>query len=335
MPLHPDFDPAALEQVLGGPVELCPVAGGQSNPTWFVTQGSRELVLRKKPDGATLSSAHAVDREYRVMKALAGSGVPVPEMVLFEEDPAVLGTPYYLMERLSGSVSESSALPDLVPDRRRALYHDAARVLARLHRLDWRAVGLEGFGKTEGYYARQVVRWGRQWEATRVQSDRLIEELATWFAGNVPEESPAAVVHGDYRIGNLIYETGTGRIAGVLDWELSTLGDPMADLAHWMMFYRLAPDQLGGLAGLDLDALGIPGPSEFLDRYRAEGGSQGDFNPFHRAFAFYRMAVIFEGITARAKSGQASGADALEVGALAPVCARLAAEILSKDTNGF
>jgi len=335
MSVCPDFDPAALEKVLGGPVDICPVSGGQSNPTWFVTQGRRALVLRKKPSGVTLSSAHAVDREYRVMKALAGSEVPVPAMVLFEDDPAVLGTPFFIMERLCGSVADSSALPKLTPAGRRRLYRDAARILARLHQLDWKAVGLEGFGKPTNYYARQVVRWGSQWEASRKHGDMLVDELAAWFAANVPEDNATSVVHGDYRIGNLMFETGTGRIVGVLDWELSTLGDPMADLAHWMMFYRLAPDQLGGVAGLDLAALGIPGPAEFLDGYRAEGGSQSVFTPFHRAFAFYRMAVIFEGITARAKAGQAASADALKVGALAPVCAQLAAEILSKDANGF
>lgn len=331
----PDFDPAALETVLGGPVEICPVSGGQSNPTWFVRQGERRLVLRKKPSGTTLSSAHAVDREYRIMKALAGSGVPVPEMVLFEDDPAVLGTPFFIMERLEGEVADSSALPDLAQDSRRALYLDAARVLARLHRLDWKGAGLAGFGKTTGYYARQVIRWGKQWEASRTRADGLVDALAAWFAANVPPENATTIVHGDYRIGNLIHNPASGRITGVLDWELSTLGDPMADLGHWMMFYRLAPDQLGGIAGLDLDARGIPGPAEFLDRYRAEGGAQSDFTPFHQAFAFYRMAIIFEGITARAKAGQAASADALKVGALAPVCARLAEDILSKDASGF
>lgn len=335
MAIEPDFDPAALEKVLGGPIEICPVSGGQSNPTWFVTQGNRELVLRKKPSGETLSSAHAVDREYRIMKALANSEVPVPTMVMYEDDPTVLGTPFFIMQRLHGSVSESSALPALAPTGRHALYEDAARVLARLHRLDWRAAGLEGFGKASGYYQRQVVRWGKQWEASRTRGDSLIDDLMAWFADNVPEENTTTIVHGDYRIGNLMYDPGVGRIVGVLDWELSTLGDPMADLAHWMMFYQLGPDQLGGVAGLDLDALGIPGPSEFLDCYRAQGGAQGDFTPFHRAFAFYRMAIIFEGITARAKAGQAASADALKVGALAPVCARLAENILSKDANGL
>ena len=333
MNVAPDFDPARLEAVLGGPVALRPVASGQSNPTWFVDHAGRRLVLRKKPRGANLSSAHAVEREYRVMAALEGTGVPVPRMVMLEEDAEVLGTPFYLMERLDGVVSEDSALPQFSADSRRAVYNDAARVLARLHAVDWDAVGLGTFGKSSDYYARQVKRWAHQWEATRTRDDRLIDALSDWFSNNVPADSKTTVVHGDYRIGNLMLDPASSRVVGVLDWELSTLGDPLADLAHWSMFTVLGPEQLGGVAGLDLGALGIPGSRQFLDIYRAAGGVEAELTPFHRAFALYRMSVIFEGIKSRAETGQAASADAAEIGALAPVCARLADEILSGDAQ--
>lgn len=331
MAIVPDFDPDRLRDVLGGPVTLSPVASGQSNPTWFVDQADRRLVLRKKPLGATLASAHAIEREYKVMNALAGSGVPVPRMILLDEGSEQLGTPFYLMERLDGCVSEDSALQGLEPPQRTAIYDDTARVLARLHGVDWAATGLSDFGRHEDYYARQVRRWSRQWEASKTRDDAEIDALSEWFAANTPKDSTITIVHGDYRIGNLMYASDGTRLVGVLDWELSTLGDPLSDLAHALMFWSLDPDQLGGIAGLPLADLGLPSPQAFLETYRAAGGVDFELTPFHRAFAFYRMSVIFEGITARARAGQAASADALQVGALAPVCARLASGILSSD----
>lgn len=331
MTVKPDFDPAMLERLLGGPVTLAPVTSGQSNPTWFVTQGARRLVLRKKPKGATLDSAHAVDREYRIMKALAHSGVPVPTVVMLEEDPAILGTPFYLMERLEGSVSDSSAMEGLESGQRRDIYRQSAEILARLHSVDWAAIGLADYGKHEGYYERQVRRWARQWQASKTREDKGMDELESWFAANLPAEQPATIVHGDYRIGNLMYGLDPARIVGVLDWELSTLGDPRADLAHALMFWRFAPGQLGGLAGVDHVALCIPGEREYMDLYRAARGEDCVLQPFHRAFAFYRMAVIFEGIAARAKAGQAAHQDAARIGALAPASRDIAIELLSGD----
>lgn len=333
MEIKPDFDPDKLAEVLGGSVSLSPVASGQSNPTWFVNQGDRRLVLRKKPLGATLASAHAVDREYRVMKALAETGVPVPRMVMLDETADTLGTPFYLMERLEGTVSDASRLPDLTQGQRQAVYADAASVLARLHSVDWQQAGLAEFGRHENYYARQVRRWARQWDESKTREDAQIDALSKWFSENTPGDSALTIVHGDYRIGNLMMSPDRSTIAGVLDWELSTLGDPLSDLSHFLIFWDLQPDQLGGLAGLDLAALGIPSPSDFLDQYRKAGGVEAALTPFHRAFAFYRMSVIFEGITARALAGQAAHADAFKVGALAPVCAQLATDVLSRDTS--
>ena len=331
MVVKPDFDQDRLTAVLGGPVTLSPVSSGQSNPTWFVDTGDRRLVLRKKPLGATLSSAHAIEREYCVMAALEGSGVPVPRMVMLEEDPDVLGTPFYIMERLDGWVWEESALPGLSPSQRGAVYGDVARTLACLHSVDWKARGLDDFGRHADYYARQVRRWARQWNESKTREDREIDALSDWFAANTPRDSGTCIVHGDYRIGNLMIAPSGDRTAGVLDWELSTLGDPLSDLAHLAMFWSFGPDQLGGIAGLPLQDLGLPTMQAFLDDYRRAGGCAADLTPFHRAFAFYRMSVIFEGITARARAGQAASSDALQIGALAPFCAQKAMDILSTD----
>lgn len=332
MGVEPDFDPAQLERYLGAPVRLTAASGGQSNPTWFVRCGPRDLVLRKKPRGATVASAHAIDREYRILKALQDSAVPVPRVIEMVEDAAIIGTPFYLMDRLDGEVSETTDLPDLTPPERTAVHLDAARVLARLHALDWAALGLSDFGKHSDYYARQVRRWCGQWEALEARHDPVLDALAAWFAGNIPAEAQTTIVHGDYRIGNLMYGRDPARIVGALDWELSTLGDPLSDLAHWSMFYDLPPDRMGGVAGLDLNALGVPDRSAFLEAYRAEGGTSAELTPFHRAFAMFRMSVILEGITARAEAGQATNDDARAVGALAPDFARLAEKLLSADT---
>jgi len=329
---QPDFDPAALAGLLGGPVRLDPVGSGQSNPTWFVTAAGRMLVLRKKPGGATVSGAHAIDREYRVLCALQDSGLPLPRPVHYETDPALIGTPFYLMERLHGRVFDDTALPGLAPDARHAVHMQAAQVLARLHRVDVAAVGLDDFGRHSGYFARQVSRWRKQWQALDHRTDARIDALAEWFWHNIPPESPTTLVHGDYRVGNLMIGQDPARITGVLDWELSTLGDPLADLAHWGMFYDLRPNQMGGLAGLDLAQLGLPDGATFIDAYRAAGGCGAALRPFHRAFALFRMAVICEGITARATAGQSTSADAQAVGALAPDFARLAEARLSTDT---
>lgn len=333
MSIEPDFDTERLARFLGGPVLLEAARGGQSNPTWFVTCKGQALVLRKKPTGAVLDSAHAVDREFRILSALQDSGVPVPRVVQMVDDPAVIGTPFYMMERLEGHVADASDLPDLCPEDRRAVHLEAGRVLARLHGLDWRALGLGDYGRDGEYYARQVRRWCGQWAALEGRRDPLMDGLAAYFAANIPAENATTIVHGDYRIGNLMYGGSPARIVGVLDWELSTLGDPLADLAHWAMFYDLTPAQMGGLAGLDRRALGLPDRAAFLDAYVAAGGCAAPLTAWHRAFAMFRMAVILEGITARAAAGQATSADACAVGALAPGFAVLAEGLLASDRH--
>ncbi|MEC9435268.1 MAG: phosphotransferase family protein [Pseudomonadota bacterium] len=327
-----DFDPARLSAWLGGgDLRIRRISGGQSNPTYFVDHDGRGLVLRKKPNGDLLPSAHQIDREHRVMAALADTGVPVPRMVALVEDPEVIGAAFYLMERLDGRVEHDSALPAWSADERAAGYADLARVLARLHGVDWAAAGLGDFGRPENYFARQVARWTRNWNAARTREDANIEALSVWLAANLPPDDAPTIVHGDYRIGNVIWAPDEPRVLGVLDWELCTLGQPMADLAHAACFWELEPGQLGGVQGLDLARLGIPSLGEFVRLYAAAGGSDTALSPFHRAFALFRFAVIFEGIAARHQAGSAAGEDAAAVGALSAPAAAKAAAILAAD----
>ncbi len=303
---------------LSGEMRLDRVAGGQSNPTFFVSYGDRRLVLRKKPAGQTLPSAHAVDREARVLTALAGSGVPVPRVVLFHPDDDVLGTPFYLMERVEGRVFDSSDLQGAGAHERGAMFMSYAEQLARLHDVDWRAIGLEGFGRPDGYFARQVARWGKQWDAERFRDVPDLSRLRAMLEEAIPPDGQAAsICHGDFRIGNMMFHPTEPRVVAVLDWELSTIGHPLADLGFSVICWRSAPQEYGGLLGLDLDRLGIPSEDAYLGHYYAARRTPCDtLAPFHVAFAMFRFAVIFEGIAARARAGTASGEDAAQVGEL-------------------
>lgn len=316
---------------LSGTMRTELISGGQSNPTFFISFDNRRLVLRKQPQGEHLPSAHAVDREFRVMSALAGSGVPVPTMLLLEEDRSVLGTSFYMMERLDGRVVHDSALPGEAPEFRASVYADKADVLARLHGVDWTAVGLEGFGKPGNYFLRQVSRWTRQWETARTREIPEIETLARWLPDNVPADERTTIVHGDYRLGNLMLHPSEPRLVGVLDWELSTLGHPLADLAHAVSVWFIRPEEYGGLFGLDLAGTGIPTREAFEARYLETAGLSEGLRPFHLAFALFRFAVIFEGIAARAAAGTAAASNAAEVGRLSIVLGRRAVDLLSAD----
>ena len=323
---------AALEKFLatalpGAPALLAieSIPGGQSNPTFFLTYGERRLVLRKQPPNA-LPSAHAIDREYRVMAALAGSAVPVPEMVLYCDDRAVIGTPFYLMERIEGRVFNDPSLPGVSPADRRAMYLAMADTLAALHAVDWAACGLADFGRPGNFFERQVGRWTRQWQLAAGAPSADIDFLLDWLPRNIPASDVTTIAHGDFRIGNLIYHPSEPRVVGVLDWELSTLGHPAADVAYSALGWHLNAADYMGIADLDHAALGIPDERDYLDRYRAAAAQTFAVAPFHTAFSLFRLAVIFEGIAARARQGTASADNASEVGRLAGRFARLAVE---------
>ncbi len=313
---------------LEGPLRLEPIVGGQSNPTFFVTYDNRRLVLRKQPPGELLPSAHAIDREYRVISALRETGVPVPPALLYCDDRAVVGTPFYVMERVEGRVFHDCTLPGVAPAERHAMYEAMARALAALHNVDFTAIGLGDYGRPGNYFARQVSRWSRQWAEVRTRDDAHIERLIAWLPAHIPAEEITSIVHGDYRIGNLMFHPTEPRVVALLDWELSTLGHPLADLAHSAMAWLSGPDEYGGIRGLDLDALGIPALEPYLAAYDAEARHGARLGTFHMVFALFRWSMIFEGIAARAKAGTANAANAADTGRLAAAFAKRAVDLI-------
>ena len=308
------------------------IGGGQSNPTFFITVGAQRFVLRKQPHGPILKGAHAVDREYRVLEALSKTNVPVPKPLLFCADADLLGTPFYVMERLEGRVFHDAALPDLARDERAALYHSMAETLAHLHAIDPNTIGLSDFGRPGNYFERQLSRWSKQWDESSTESipalDHLIEELKQALPA---DDGLVSIVHGDYRMGNLMVHPTEPRVIGILDWELSTLGHPLADLGFAAMAWHTTPKDYGGIAGLDLKSLGIPTKEEIVHTYMNASKSALSLKPFHIAFALFRFAVIFVGIADRANRGNAAGNNATEI---APLAARFAAIGLSVLRNG-
>lgn len=311
-----------------GPMRLERIVGGQSNPTFFVTFDNRRLVLRKQPPGELLPSAHAVDREYRVITALARQGIPVPGTVLFCEDRAVVGTPFYLMERVEGRVFHDATLLGLAPAERQAMYESMSRTLADLHGVDVAAAGLADYGRPGNYFGRQIGRWTKQWNLSRTRDDANIDKLIAWLPAHIPEDDTASLVHGDYRIGNLMFHPTEPRVVAILDWELSTLGHPLADMAHAAIAWKTRPEEFGGLLGLDLEAMGIPSLERFEEIYAQEAHHGVRLTPFHMAFGLFRWAVIFEGIAARAAAGNAFSDDAAANGRLAAVFAKRAADLI-------
>ena len=318
---------------LRGAMRLERIGGGQSNPTYFVIFENREMVLRKQPAATLLPSAHAIDREYRVMQALAASDLPVPKLIFYHENRDLLGTPFYLMERLQGRVFPNCELPGMEPAERRAIYLAMAETMARLHQVDWALVGLSDYGRQGGYFSRQIARWSKQWEMSKSAESKDIDRLIPWLRSNLPDESETTISHGDFRLGNLMFHPTEPRVIAVLDWELSTLGHPLADVAFNCMAWRTLPSEYGGIRGLDLPALGIPSEAEYLRHYYRFSGRHDGVTAFHFAFALFRMAVIFQGIAARAASGNAVGDNAAEVGTLALAFARRAAEFMDGDAR--
>ncbi len=331
------FDAQRLESFLRrelpgvqGAMRLQRIGGGQSNPTFFVDFDKRRMVLRKKPDGEVLPSAHAVDREYRVMKALAASELPVPPTVLYHAESDVIGTPFYLMERVEGRVFADNALPGMAPAERRAIYLAMAETMAQLHRVDWRSVGLGDFGKPGQFFPRQLRRWQQQWALSKTQENPAIDELIAWLGAHMPDDDETTLAHGDFKLNNLMFHPSEPRVVAVLDWELSTLGHPLADVAFNTVPWRTLPAEFGGIRGLDLQALGIPSEHDYLAHYYRCAGRSTQATPFHWAFALMRWAVIFEGIAARAARGNAAAANAAEVGALSVAMARRGLEAITK-----
>jgi len=323
-PAHP-IDSAALANWLRANVDdgvgdlvVEQYQGGQSNPTYRVTAGDRRYVLRRKPPGKLLPSAHAVDREFRVMSALAGTGVPVAKMYALCEDDRVIGTAFYVMEYVEGRILWDPTLPDMTPVQRSAHYDELNRVIATLHRVDFNAIGLGDFGRTGNYIERQVVRWSRQYQAAGADRIDAMDCLIEWLPSHIPEGDETSIVHGDYRLDNVIFHPTEPRILAVLDWELATLGHPLSDFAYQVMAWRLAPSEFRGLKGADLAPLGIPSEEEYVAQYCRRTGRTGIPNwEFYLIFNMFRIAAILHGVLSRALQGNAASANAVEMGSRA------------------
>ncbi len=301
-------------------------AGGQSNPTFKLTAGDRHFVLRRKPPGVLLASAHAVDREFRVISALQDTEVPVPGAVALCEDDDVIGSMFYLMECLEGRVFWDPALPELNNDDRAAVYDDMNRVLAALHSVDVDRVGLADYGRPGNYFERQVSRWSKQYRASETEHISAMEHLMSWLVENMPEDDGRiSLVHGDYRLDNVMFHPSEPKIIAVLDWELSTLGNPIADLAYQVMAWQLPRDAgMSGMAGLDRSALAIPEDNAYIAEYcERTGRDEIRHWNFYMAFCFFRLAAIVQGVKKRALDGTASSAEAESRGDLVNPLAEL------------
>ena len=296
---------------LRGKIRCEQATGGLSNPTFFINYGEWSVVLRKQPGLTLLRSAHSIDREFRVLSALRGSAVPVPNPILYCDDSSVVGTPFYLMERLNGRVFFEYATPALSPDARRACYDSMCKTMAAIHSFDWQGAGLADFGRPGNYFERQLKRWSEQWGQFRCDENPYVDQLIIWLRERVAQSDRVALCHGDFRLANLMFHETEPEVIGVLDWELSTLGHPLADVAFNVQAWRMTPDENGGIRGLDLIGLGIPSEEEYLDSYYRYSGSTEKLTAFHMAFAMFRAAVGSAGIAARGDAANAPAAAAV------------------------
>ncbi|HSQ71420.1 MAG TPA: phosphotransferase [Rubrivivax sp.] len=341
------FDTAALQTYLerelpgfAGPLAVEQFKGGQSNPTYKLVTPATAYVMRTKPGPAAklLPSAHAVDREFRVMKALYGSGVPVARMHLLCTDEAVIGRAFYVMEFMDGRVLWDQALPGMTPTQRGALYDEMNRVIAALHSVDVAAVGLSDYGKPGNYFERQIGRWSKQYLASITEPIEDMDRLIEWLPAHIPpgarDEGQVRVVHGDFRLDNLVFHATEPRVIAVLDWELSTLGHPLADFSYHCMAWHIEPGTFRGIGGLDHAALGIPSERDYVRRYcervgRATGQAldadtvMADWN-FYLAYNLFRLASITQGIAKRVVDGTAASAQARATGAATRPLAQMA-----------
>ncbi|WP_439589464.1 phosphotransferase family protein [Hydrogenophaga sp.] len=341
------FDEAALSawletQVPGfaGPLTVEMFKGGQSNPTYKLITPQRAYVMRAKPGPVAklLPSAHAIEREFRVMSALHGTGVPVARMHALCEDESVIGRAFYVMECVDGRVLWDQSLPDMTPTQRGAIYDEMNRVMAALHTVRPLEIGLDGYGKPGNYFERQIGRWSKQYQASVTQPIDAMDRLMEWLPKNVPamarDESLLSVVHGDYRLDNLMFHATEPRVLAVLDWELSTLGHPLADFSYHCMSWHIPPGAFRGIAGLDLPALGIPSEADYIALYCERTGFvqpdqlKADWN-FYLAYNMFRLAAILQGIAKRVEAGTASSAQAVKSASGARPMAELAWQFAS------
>ncbi|MBN3846769.1 MULTISPECIES: phosphotransferase [Burkholderiaceae] len=314
-----------------GPMSIEKFAGGQSNPTFLLTAQRGRYVLRRQPPGALLKSAHAVDREFRVLTALSHTPVPVARALHLCEDRDVIGSMFYVMSFEEGEIFWDPSLPELPAGKRSAIYDALLGTMAALHDVDVEAVGLADYGRAGNYFSRQIDVWTRQYRAAQTDALESVEALIKWLPANCPAETgKPSLVHGDFRIDNVMFQRGTPQVRAVLDWELSTLGNPLADLAYFCMCLRLPRNgHITGLEGLDRVALEVPDESAIIEQYcrLREIASIENWN-FYLAFSFFRLAAITQGVKKRALGGNASNDKARQVGEMAGVLARMGAELI-------
>ncbi len=331
-PDHLKFDEAALEAYLTdhidgykGPLTVEKFKGGQSNPTYLLTTPDRQYVLRRKPPGKLLKSAHAVEREYRIMTALGSKGFPVPKTYLLCEDADVIGTAFFVMDFVQGRILWDGRLPDCTKSERAAIYETMVDTIADLHLIDPDEVGLGDFGKREGYFSRQIARWSRQYRDSETDKIEAMDALIDWLPNHVPSGDRLSIVHGDYRLDNLILHPTQPTVMATLDWELSTLGHPMADFTYFLMAWHFPAEVRGGLAGQDLDALGIPSLDDMVARYGQRTGFDGvaDELDFCLAYNMFRLGSIIQGVYKRGLDGNASSEAAAGMRSQIPSLAQL------------
>jgi len=336
------LDTASLEAYLRergfpGPLAAEQFAGGQSNPTYLISGREGRLVLRAKPGPAAklLPSAHAVEREFRVISALWQAGFPVPRTHFLCEDEAIIGRAFYVMDYVEGRVLWEQSLPGMSVAERGAIYDEMNRVIAALHGIDYGAAGLADFGRPGNYFARQIGRWSKQYRASETGRIDAMDRLIDWLPAHVPPGDETAIVHGDFRMDNLIFHRSEPRILAVLDWELSTLGHPLADFSYHCMSWHIPPGKFRGIAGLDLESLGIPREPQYIASYCARCGRGAIENwDFYLAYNLFRIAAILQGVAKRALEGTASSAQAQDAGSRARPLAELGWKYAEKAMKG-
>lgn len=335
------FDEARLASYLEsriegfqGPLSAEKFAGGQSNPTFLLSTPGMQYVLRRKPPGQLLKSAHAVDREYKVLEALKDTPVPVAHPYCLCEDDDIIGSMFYVMSYEPGRIFWDPSLPELDKDQRGPLFEELIRILAAMHDVDVNAVGLGDYGRPGNYFERQLGRWTKQYRAAQTETFEAVEQLINWLTDNMPaDDGQVSLIHGDYRLDNIIFDQEKTEALAVLDWELSTLGHPMADLAYFCMCLRLPPvGHIKGLAGLDCGELGVPNEADIIARYSELRGIENiEHWTFYLAFSFFRLAAIAQGVLKRALDGNASSEKAQQVGSMTPKLAQLAMNMITEE----
>lgn len=327
------FDSAALAAHLSehlpqfrGPLEVSQFQGGQSNPTYLLTTPERRYVMRSKPGPVArlLPSAHAIEREFRVMRALAAQGIPVPRMDLLCEDESVIGRAFFIMQHIEGRIFWDQSLPGMTNPERGAIYDEMNRVIAQLHAVDIERAGLADYGKAGNYFERQIGRWSKQYRASETEACEAMDRLIEWLPSHIPPGEETSVVHGDFRIDNLIFDPVQPRIVAILDWELSTIGHPLADFSYHCMSWHIPASAFRGIGSLDLAALGIPDEAEYIRRYCERTGRAGIAHwNFYLAYNMFRIAAILQGVYKRATEGIASSDNARDSGRNARMLAEL------------